>query len=142
LFVDGNGAGINIHQLNCTYYSAVGCDDDRYLLARAIQLFARGIPQVYYVGLLAGENDNAASTGDGDGRAINRHDFSREEVETALRRPVVHRLIELMRLRNTHPAFYGDLEVETLGRSGFVSAGVSGRRPVRLMLILHRARAT
>ena len=32
-------------------------DDDRYLAARAIQLFARGVPQIYYVGLLAGAND-------------------------------------------------------------------------------------
>ena len=48
---------VDVHQLNCTYYSALDCDDDRYLAARAIQLFARGVPQVYYVGLLAGEND-------------------------------------------------------------------------------------
>ena len=28
-----------------------------YLVARAIQFFVPGIPQVYYVGLLAGTND-------------------------------------------------------------------------------------
>ncbi len=49
---------VDVHQLNCTYYSALGEDDDRYLAARAIQLFARGVPQVYYVGLLAGANDH------------------------------------------------------------------------------------
>ena len=48
-----------MHQLNCTYYSALGEDDERYLAARAIQLFARGVPQIYYVGLLAGANDHA-----------------------------------------------------------------------------------
>ena len=68
--------GGDVHQLNCTYYSALDCDDDRYLAARAIQLFARGVPQIYYVGLLAGENDHEAVDRTGEGRAINRHDYS------------------------------------------------------------------
>ena len=67
---------VDVHQLNCTYYSALDCDDDRYVAARAIQLFARGVPQIYYVGLLAGENDHAAVAESGEGRAINRHDYS------------------------------------------------------------------
>jgi sucrose 6(F)-phosphate phosphorylase len=108
-------AGVDVHQLNCTYYSALACDDDRYLAARAIQLFARGVPQIYYVGLLAGENDEPALARTGDGRAINRHDYSVDEVERALERPVVARLHELIRLRNTHPAFDGSLLVATVG---------------------------
>ena len=44
------------YQISCTAYDAVGRDDRRYLLARALQLFVPGIPQVYYVGLLAGRN--------------------------------------------------------------------------------------
>ena len=43
--------------VNCTFYDALGRDDDRYLLARALQFWTPGIPQVYYVGLLAGTND-------------------------------------------------------------------------------------
>ena len=31
--------------------------DREYLVARAIQCFVPGIPQIYYVGLLAGTND-------------------------------------------------------------------------------------
>lgn len=46
---------LDIYQINCSYYSALGNDDDSYLLARAVQFFAPGIPQVYYVGLLAGK---------------------------------------------------------------------------------------
>ena len=46
---------LDIYQINCTYYSALGDDDNAYLLARAIQFFAPGTPQVYYVGLLAGK---------------------------------------------------------------------------------------
>ena len=48
---------LDIYQINCTFYSALGNRDDADLLARAIQFFAPGIPQVYYVGMLAGEND-------------------------------------------------------------------------------------
>jgi sucrose phosphorylase len=103
--------GVGVHQLNCTYYSALGGDDERYITARAIQLFARGIPQIYYVGLLAGANDLAAVTRSGDGRAINRHDYPASEISEALDRPVVRRLVELVRLRNEHPAFDGALEV-------------------------------
>ncbi|HXG40679.1 MAG TPA: sucrose phosphorylase [Candidatus Limnocylindrales bacterium] len=102
---------VDVHQLNCTYYSALDCEDQRYLAARAIQLFARGVPQIYYVGLLAGENDRPAVAATGDGRAINRHDYTLPEIEAALRRPVVERLLGLIRLRNTHPAFDGELDV-------------------------------
>ena len=45
---------LDIYQVNCTYYSALGCNDDAYITARIIQFFTPGIPQVYYVGLLAG----------------------------------------------------------------------------------------
>lgn len=107
--------GVDVHQLNCTYYSALGCDDERYLAARAIQLFARGVPQIYYVGLLAGENDAAAVARTGDGRAINRHDFTAEEIAERLERPVVRRLLDLIRLRNAHPAFEGELVVDVDG---------------------------
>ena len=103
--------GVDVHQLNVTYYSALATDDDRYVTARAIQLFARGIPQVYYVGLLAGENDAAAVAATGEGRSINRHNYSRAEVEHALTRPVVRRLLDLIELRNTHDAFDGALTV-------------------------------
>lgn len=61
---------VDVHQLNCTYYSALDCDDDRYVAARAIQLFARGVPQIYYVGLLAGENDHGAVVKSGEARSI------------------------------------------------------------------------
>lgn len=106
-----HGEAVDVHQLNSTYYSALGCDDERYLAARAIQLFARGVPQVYHVGLLAGENDRAAVERTGDGRAVNRHDYSLDEIDAALRRPVVRSLLELVRLRNRHPAFDGSLDV-------------------------------
>lgn len=49
--------GFDVHQIRCSYYSVLDGDDDAYLAARALQFFTPGVPQVYYVGLLAGEND-------------------------------------------------------------------------------------
>ena len=57
-------------------------------------------------------NDLAAVARTGEGRAINRHDYTRAEIDEALARPVVVRLLELIRLRNTHPAFDGTLAVD------------------------------
>jgi hypothetical protein len=65
------------------------------------------------VGLLAGENDHRAVTDSGDGRSINRHDYTTNEVGVAIRRPVVQRVLDLVRLRNSHPAFAGHLDVAT-----------------------------
>jgi sucrose phosphorylase len=99
---------LDIYQINCTYYSALGNDDNGYLLARAVQFFTPGIPQVYYVGLLAGENDTELVERTKNGRDINRHNYSLEEIEQQCRRAVVRQLFTLMRFRNTYPAFSGD----------------------------------
>ncbi|MDF2888859.1 MAG: sucrose phosphorylase [Lacrimispora sp.] len=105
---------LDIYQVNTTYYSALGDRDDAYLLARAIQFFAPGIPQVYYVGLLAGTNDIELMEKTKNGRDINRHYYSLDEIEKEVNRPVVKQLFELMRFRNTHPAFAleGNMEVK------------------------------
>lgn len=99
---------LDIYQINCTYYSALGDDDNAYLLARAIQFFAPGTPQVYYVGLLAGKNDISLLEETKEGRNINRHYYTEEEIGREVERPVVKQLLELMKLRNTHPAFDGE----------------------------------
>ena len=104
-------SNLDLYQVNCTFYDALGRDDDAYLAARAIQCFLPGVPQVYYVGLLAGENDMALLARTGVGRDINRHHYTREEIRAALQRPVVQALCELIRLRNTHPAFGGCFEL-------------------------------
>ncbi|MFC1882815.1 sucrose phosphorylase [Thermodesulfobacteriota bacterium] len=69
---------LDTYQVNCTYYSALECNDDSYLAARTIQFFAPGIPQVYYVGLLAGKNDIDLVEFTKNGRDINRHNFTSE----------------------------------------------------------------
>ncbi len=100
------------HQINCTYYSALGANDDATIAARAIQFFAPGQPQVYYVGLLAGENDLEGMEHTGERRAINRHNYASEEALEALKKPVVQRLLALIRFRNNYPAFDGEFQVE------------------------------
>jgi sucrose phosphorylase len=104
-------SNLDLYQVNCTFYDALGRDDRAYLLARAIQFFMPGVPQVYYVGLLAGENDMALLTQSGVGRDINRHRYSPVEIEQALHRPVVQDLLDLIRLRNSHAAFGGQFEL-------------------------------
>jgi sucrose phosphorylase len=104
-------SNLDLYQVNCTFYDALGRDEVKYLLARAIQFFLPGIPQVYYVGLLAGHNDMSLLTETGVGRDINRHYYTRSEIEPALEKPVVERLLELIRLRNSHPAFNGTFEM-------------------------------
>lgn len=102
---------LDIYQVNCTYYSALGDRDDSYLLARAVQLFAPGIPQIYYVGMLAGKNDLKLLEETKVGRNINRHYYTVEEVEKEVERPVVSKLLKLMEFRNEYPAFDGNFEL-------------------------------
>lgn len=103
--------GFDVHQIRCSYYSMLDCNDDAYLAARAIQFFAPGVPQVYYVGLLAGENDEESVRQTGEGRELNRHNFSLEEIDQAVEKDVVQRLLKLIRFRNEYPAFNGAFEI-------------------------------
>ena len=103
--------GFDIHQIRCSYYSMLNGNDNAYIAARAIQFFLPGIPQVYYVGLLAGENDKENVLKTGEGREINRHNFTLQEIETAVKKPVVRRLFNLIHFRNNTDAFNGEFEV-------------------------------
>lgn len=101
-------SNLDLYQVNCTFYDALARNDQQYLLARAIQFFMPGIPQVYYVGLLAGHNDMDLLRRTRVGRDINRHHYTPEEVRRDAQRPVVQQLLALIDLRNTHPAFSGE----------------------------------
>lgn len=105
-------SNLDLYQVNSTYFSAVGSDDDHYLLARLIQFLCPGIPQVYYAGLLAVENDVDLLTRTGVGRDVNRPYLDVAEIESRLETAVVRNLISMIRFRNTHPAFGGEF---TLG---------------------------
>ncbi|WP_085316420.1 sucrose phosphorylase [Derxia lacustris] len=104
-------SNLDLYQINSTFYDALGRSDRQYLLARAIQFFLPGVPQVYYVGLLAGANDMELLAQTRVGRDINRHRYSPDEIERALAQPVVRDLVELIRIRNRHPAFGGQFQL-------------------------------
>src|SRR5699024_11852349 len=70
-----------------------------------------GITQVFYVAMLAGENDLEKINETGDGREINRHNYTVEEIEQALEKDVVKRLMKLTSFRNSYDAFNGEFSV-------------------------------
>ena len=113
-------SNLDLYQVNSTFYDALARVDRDYLLARAVQFFAPGVPQVYYVGLLAGHGDVALLRRTGIGRDINRHYYTRDELDAALQRPVVRNLCALIRLRNTHPAFGGEFSSDVPGGTELV----------------------
>ncbi len=103
---------LDLYQVNCTYYDALGRRDNEYLIARAVQFFVPGIPQVYYVGLLATTNDMELLARTQVGRDINRHYYDEVEIDAAVHTPLVEKLFDLIRLRNTHPSFAGHAQIE------------------------------
>jgi len=104
------------YQVNATYYSALGESDDLLLLARALQLFLPGKPQVWYLDLFAGCNnlEAVAKAGPGGHKEINRTDLDWDAMRRGLERPVVRRQLELLRFRNAFPAFSFDADLEIL----------------------------
>lgn len=100
------------YQVNATYYSALGDDDKRMLLARAIQIFMPGKPQVWYLDLFAGKNDHEAvkRAGAGGHKEINRTNLTAKEMEDGLQREIVQKQLELLRLRSTFSVFSNDSE--------------------------------
>ena len=100
------------YQVNATYYSALGEDDAKMLLARALQLFMPGKPQIWYLDLFAGKNDHEAvkRAGAGGHKEINRTNLTTEQMEEALKQPIVAKQLEMLRFRSTCPAFADDSE--------------------------------
>ncbi len=132
---------LDADQINCTFYDALGRRDSEYFVARAIQCFVPGIPQIYYVGLLAGTNDLDLLRRTGEGRDINRHRYSPDELQLALAQPVVRELLSLLRLRNTHPAFHGTFHLGESDMTRLVLVWQNGPAAARLDVDLTQMRA-
>ena len=105
-------SNLDLYQVNCTYFDALGRDELAYLMARAIQFFVPGVPQVYYVGLFAGENDMDLLAKTNVGRDINRHYYTETEINIHLERSLINALKQLMLFRNSHPAFNGTFQLQ------------------------------
>ena len=107
LIVSRGGMVKNLHgqknlyyQVNATYYSALGESDGKMLLARAIQMFMPGKPQIWYLDLFAGKNDHEAvrRAGESGHKEINRTNLSKEDIAEGLKKPIVQKQLELIRL--------------------------------------------
>lgn len=132
---------LDLYQVNCSFFDALGGDETAYLIARAVQFFTPGIPQIYYAGLLAARNDMTLLARTGVGRDINRPYFAPGEVEAALAQPVVARLCELIRLRNRHPAFAGRFGASDEGLHNLVLTWRNGADWARLAVDFSTPRA-
>ena len=110
---DPSGNKISYYQINATFFSALGEDEQKLLLARVIQMFMPGIPQVWYLDLFAGKNNyEAADNGGSAGhKEINRTTLTMSDIEQGLKTGVVSKQLDIIRLRNTSNAFSGQVEI-------------------------------
>jgi sucrose phosphorylase len=99
-----DGKKISYYQVNATFFSALNADHKKLLLARAIQMFMPGVPEIWYLDLFAGENDFEAAD-QGGHKEINRTNLTSADIERKLPSPIVQEQLELLRFRNTFPAF-------------------------------------
>jgi sucrose phosphorylase len=104
-------SNVDLYQVNCTYYDALGKSDYDYLLARAIQFFSPGTPQVYYAGLLAETNQMNLLAKTNVGRDINRPYLDETAIKHSMQKSFVKALSKLIKLRNTCLAFNGTFSV-------------------------------
>lgn len=127
--VDRGGLIKNLHgkknmyyQVNATYYSALGESDARMLIARAIQMFMPGKPQVWYLDLLGGTNDyEAVRKAGADGhKEINRTNFTLEEIKKRMETPLFKKQVELLRLKNNSLVFASDAEINFTARGSIL----------------------
>jgi sucrose phosphorylase len=110
---DATGKKISYYQINATFFSALGENEKKLLLARALQLFTPGIPQIWYLDLFAGKNNYQAvqKAGSGGHKEINRSSINLEEVQVLLHKDIVKNQLKLIRLRNNSKAFLGTLKI-------------------------------
>lgn len=108
-----SGKKISYYQVNATFFSALGENENKLLLARGIQMFMPGIPQVWYLDLFAGKNNYEAAdyAGEGGHKEINRTTLSLKDVENGLNTDLVKNQLKIIRLRNTSEAFLGEIKL-------------------------------
>ena len=120
------------HQINATLPNIVA-NDEAYVAMRAVQFFLPGEPQVYYVGLFNGMDDRELFAKTGQGRDTNRHNYTPEEIATALETPVTKAIIALAKLRNM-AAFDGQFAWETVSENQIQLSWVNGSEGLKLTI--------
>lgn len=119
------------YEINTTWFSALNLDDaledlshqvQRYVASRSIALVLRGVPGIYFHGLIGTCNDVASVIKTKVKRDMNRQTLQDTELLTALRdrhsqpAQVVQRLGQLLSIRRQYRAFHpnGDQQVFSL----------------------------
>lgn len=131
-------SNLDLYQVNCTYFEALGKDENAYLIARAIQFFVPGVPQIYYVGLLGGENDMNLLAKTKVGRDINRHYFTSEEINETLKTTLFSNLKKLILFRNSHEAFKGDFKLKNTEKHILIMEWTHGENWAELTVDLRK----
>ena len=101
------------YQVNATYFSALGEDEKKMLMARAIQLFMPGKPQIWYLDLFGGKNDHEAvrRAGPGGHKEINRSNLSMDRINEEINGSLFRDQVELLRMRSGCDAFRTDADI-------------------------------
>jgi sucrose phosphorylase len=124
------------YEINTTWFSALNLDDaledlsqqvQRYVASRSVALVLRGVPGIYFHGLIGTCNDVAAVIKTKVKRDMNRQTLQDSELLGALRdrhsraAQVVQRLGQLLTLRRQYRAFHpnGDQQVLSLSPKVF-----------------------
>jgi sucrose phosphorylase len=144
---DPSGKKISYYQVNATFFSALGEDENKLLLARAIQMFMPGIPQVWYLDIFAGKNNyEAANKGGNDShKEINRTTLTIQDIENSLKTSIVKNQLEIIKLRNNSKAFSGtikvnetsDNQIDILWKNGESSAQLKANLETLTFSIMH-----
>ncbi len=122
------------HQINATLPNIVA-NDTAYVIMRAVQFFLPGEPQVYYVGLFNGMDDQELFRKTAQGRDTNRHNYTPAEIAEALEQPVTRAIIALARVRK-HPAFDGAFSWKVTGEDSMSLSWVNGSDSLELSFAL------
>ena len=118
---DLSGSKAMYYQVNATYFSALGESVPKMLLARAIQMFMPGIPQVWYLDLAGGKNDYEAAKGTDKHKEINRTNLSLPQMSACLQEPLTKQQLELLRFRKNGEAFSAEAEITAYGEGHIFS---------------------
>ena len=100
-------SNLDLYQVNSTYYSALGCNDQHYIAARAVQFFLPGVRRSTMSARLPARTTWSCCTRPTWPQISNRHYYSTAEIDENLQRPVVKALNALAKFRNELDAFDG-----------------------------------
>ncbi len=104
---------IDVARINGTLMEAFCRDQKSWLIAQSLVLFAPGTPQIYYNDLLGQRNDEELYEQTGEGRSLVRHNHSSKKIKQKFEQPFVQDFIKIMEIRNSNPAFDGEMDINS-----------------------------